>query len=214
MYIYDYYIIIYDKLFEYEKKLEKYFLENKIPVNENKIPVNENKIPVNENKIPVNENKIPVNENKIPINENKIPVNENKIPINENKIHNTNDLIKYIDKQCKTKSKTIKESSIWIRKIYIKLIFMYHPDKQINSNDEIFSKIKNDYDKNNYSSLFYYFVKNRDHPYLLRLFNEMIQDKKFIDSLLNLSNYFNFKINIILKDDNFISYLKQNNLFD
>ena len=43
----------------------------------------------------------------------------------------------------------------------------------------------------------------------LGFLNEMIQDKKFIDSLLNLSNYFNFKINIILKVDNFISYLER-----
>jgi len=86
---------------------------------------------------------------------------------------------------------------------------MYHPDKKINSNDEIFSKIKDDFEKNDYSSIFYYFVKNKDHPYLSRLFNEMIQNNKFIDSLLNLSNYLDYKINLILEDNEFINYLKQ-----
>jgi hypothetical protein len=91
---------------------------------------------------------------------------------------------------------------------------MYHPDKQINSDDQIFSKIKNDYDNNDYSSLLYYFIKNKEHPYLTRLFNETIQNKKFIDSLLNLSNYMDYKINLILGDIGFVTYLKRKNLLD
>jgi len=91
---------------------------------------------------------------------------------------------------------------------------MYHPDKQIDSNDEIFSKIKNDFDKNDFSSIFYYFIKNKNHPYLSKLFNEMTQDKRFIESLLNLSNYFNFKLNKLINNYDFIDYLKQNNLFN
>jgi hypothetical protein len=42
----------------------------------------------------------------------------------------------------------------------------------------------------------------------------MMQDKRFIDSLLNLSNYFNFKLNKLLNNINFLDYLKQNNLFN
>jgi len=89
---------------------------------------------------------------------------------------------------------------------------MYHPDKQIDSNDEIFCKIKNDFDKNNFSSIFYYFIKNKNHPYLSKLFIEMTRDKRFIESLLNLSNYFNYKLNKLINNNNFIEYLKQNNL--
>ena len=58
------------------------------------------------------------------------------------------------------------------------------------------------------------FIKSKNHHYLSKLFNEMMQDKRFIDSLLNLSNYFNFKLNKLINNNDFIDYLKQNNLFN
>lgn len=190
MYIYDYYIIIYDKLFEHEKYYEE-FINKKI---DKKIEFD----------------KQIISENNI----NKLPDTK----IDNNKLFDySNDLIKLESKnesQNLPKYKTIKESINWIRKIYTKLIFMYHPDKQIDSNDEIFSKIKNDFDKNDFSSLFYYFIKSKNHPYLSKLFNEMMQEKRFIDSLLNLSNYYNFKLNKLMKNTIFKDYLKQNNLFN
>ena len=184
MYIYDYYIIIYDKLFEHEKYYEE-FINKKT---DKKMEFGKQIISEN---------------------------NINKLP--DTKIESQNDLIKLEsqnESQNLPKYKTIKESINWIRKIYTKLIFMYHPDKQINSNDNIFSKIKNDFDKNNFSSLFYYFIKSKNHPYLSKLFNEMMQEKRFIDSLLNLSNYYNFKLNKLMKNTIFKDYLKQNNLFN
>jgi hypothetical protein len=190
MYIYDYYIIIYDKLFEHEKYYEE-FINKKT---DKKIEFD----------------KQIISENNI----NKLPDTK----IDNNKLFDySNDLIKLESKnesQNLPKYKTIKESINWIRKIYTKLIFMYHPDKQIDSNDEIFSKIKNDFDKNDFSSLFYYFIKSKNHPYLSKLFNEMMQEKRFIDSLLNLSNYYNFKLNKLMKNTIFKDYLKQNNLFN
>lgn len=190
MYIYDYYIIIYDKLFEHEKYYEE-FINKKIDKK-------------------MDFDKQIISENNI----NKLPDTK----IDNNKLFDySNDLIKLESKnesQNLPKYKTIKESINWIRKIYTKLIFMYHPDKQINSNDNIFSKIKNDFDKNNFSSLFYYFIKSKNHPYLSKLFNEMMQEKQFIDSLLNLSNYYNFKLNKLMKNIIFKDYLKQNNLFN
>ena len=195
MYIYDYYIIIYDKLFEHEKYYEE-FINKKT-----------DKI-INDKKMDFDKQIVPEN------NINKSP--DTKI---DNHTINTNDLIKLESKneslnQDPPKYKTVNESINWIRKIFTKLIFMYHPDKQIDSNDEIFSKIKNDFDKNDFSSIFYYFIKNKHHPYLSKLFNEMMQDKRFIDSLLNLSNYFNFKLNKLINNKDFIDYLKQNNLFN
>jgi hypothetical protein len=195
MYIYDYYIIIYDKLFEHEKHYEEFINKNKDKIFEDK------KMGFNKEIVPEN------NINKLP--DTKI---DNNLSFN-----NSNDLIKLESKnesQNPPKYKTVKESINWIRKIFTKLIFMYHPDKQIDSNDEIFSKIKNDFDKNDFSSIFYYFIKNKHHPYLSKLFNEMMQDKRFIDSLLNLSNYFNFKLNKLINNKDFIDYLKQNNLFN
>ena len=197
MYIYDYYIIIYDKLFEHEKHYEEFINKKTDKKMEFDKIVPENNI------------------NKLP--DTKIDIN--KLP--DTKIESQNDLIK-LESQNKSqnesqnlpKYKTIKESINWIRKIFTKLIFMYHPDKQIDSNDEIFSKIKNDFDKNDFSSIFYYFIKSKNHHYLSKLFNEMMQDKRFIDSLLNLSNYFNFKLNKLINNNDFIDYLKQNNLFN
>jgi hypothetical protein len=193
MYIYDYYIIIYDKLFEHEKYYEEFINKNTDKIINDKQIIPENNI-------------------------NKLP--DTKIDNNQS-FNNSNDLIKLESKneskndtQNPPKYKTIKESINWIRKIFTKLIFMYHPDKQIDSNDEIFSKIKNDFDKNDFSSIFYYFIKSKNHPYLSKLFNEMMQDKRFIDSLLNLSNYFNFKLNKLINNNDFIDYLKQNNLFN
>lgn len=193
MYIYDYYIIIYDKLFDHEKHYEEFINKNKDKIFEDKKMEFDKEI---------------VSENNI----NKL--SDSKIDNNQ-LLDNSNDLIKLESKnENQPKYKTIKESMNWIRKIYTKLIFMYHPDKQIDSNDNIFSKIKNDFDKNDFSSLFYYFIKSKNHPYLSKLFNEMMQDKRFIDSLLNLSNYFNFKLKNLLNNTNFLDYLKQNNLFN
>lgn len=193
MYIYDYYIIIYDKLIKYEKYHQE-FISKK-----DKLTMPETNInPIIDKSS----------------NDKNIDQSNNDIKI-EKSNNDSNDLIKLENQnQEPPKYKSVKESINWIRKIFTKLIFMYHPDKQIDSNDEVFSKIKNDFDKNDFSSIFYYFIKNKHHPYLSKLFNEMIQDKRFMNSLLNLSNYFNFKLNKIFNDYNFTEYLKQNNLFD
>ncbi len=193
MYIYDYYIIIYDKLNKYEKYHQE-FISKK-----DKLTIPETNINPKIDQL---------------FNDQNIDQSNNDIKI-EKSNNDSNDLIK-LESEIKKlpKYKTIKESINWIRKIYTKLIFLYHPDKQIDSNDEIFSKIKNDFDKNDFSSIFYYFIKNKNHPYLSKLFNEMMQDKRFIDSLLNLSNHFNFKLNKLLIYNNFIDYLQQHNLFN
>jgi len=188
MYIYDYYIIIYDKLFQYEKYYEEFINKKKDKIIDYKQIIPENNI-----------NKLP--DTKV---DNQTNNNYNDLVKSENKNESTTNIL--------PKYKTIKESINWIRKIFTKLIFMYHPDKQIDSNDEIFCKIKNDFDKNNFSSIFYYFIKNKNHPYLSKLFIEMTRDKRFIESLLNLSNYFNYKLNKLINNNNFIEYLKQNNL--
>lgn len=193
MYIYDYYIIIYDKLNKYEKYHQE-FISKK-----DKQKISENNINPIIDQLFNNKN---------------IDQSNNDIKI-EKSNNDSIDLIKLENQnQEPPKYKSVKESINWIRKIFTKLIFMYHPDKQIDSNDEVFSKIKNDFDKNDFSSIFYYFIKNKHHPYLSKLFNEMIQDKRFMNSLLNLSNYYNYKLNTLLINNNFIEYLKQNNLFD
>jgi hypothetical protein len=193
MYIYDYYIIIYDKLNKYEKYHQEFITKK------DKQTISENNINPIIDQLFNNKN---------------IDQSNNDIKI-EKSNNDSIDLIKLENQnQEPPKHKLVKESINWIRKIFTKLIFMYHPDKQIDSNDEVFSKIKNDFDKNDFSSIFYYFIKNKYHPYLSKLFNEMVQDKRFMNSLLNLSNHYNYKLNKLLNNNNFIEYLKQNNLFD
>jgi hypothetical protein len=194
MYIYDYYIIIYDKLFKYQKHYEEFINKCQNNVLSDKQIVSEKNNFIDK----------------------QIESEKNNFIDKQIESENiSNNLIK-LESEIKKlpKYKTNKESINWIRKIYTKLIFLYHPDKQIDSNNEIFSKIKNDFDKNDYCSIFYYFIKNKNHPYLSKLFNEMMQDKRFIDSLLNLSNHFNFKLNKLLIYNNFIDYLQQHNLFN
>jgi hypothetical protein len=221
MYIYDYYIIIYDKLFKYQKHYEE-FISKKI-INENN-NFSDKQIECENNNF--SDKQIECENNNFSdkqieyennnFSDKQIECENNNFSDKQIECENlSNDLIKLDSEINKIpKLKTIKESINWIRKIYTKLIFLYHPDKQIDSNNEIFSKIKNDFDKNNYSSIFYYFIKNKNHPYLSKLFNEMMQDKRFIDSLLNLSNHFNFKLNKLLIYNNFIEYLQQHNLLD
>ncbi len=211
MYIYDYYIIIYDKFLDYQQKLENYKLEKKVE-NIDRL-FNQNK---NNDNIRDPNNKTKTKSNDI---NNLNDTCSNDFKINESNNIDFNVLTHTINSDNntsleKTSKKNISESGNWIKKIYTKLIFMYHPDKQISSSDEIFSKIKNDFDKNDFSSILYYFIKDKEHPYLSKLFNEMKQNKKFINSLLNLSNYIDYKINLIIADKEFINYLKQNNLFN
>ena len=209
MYIYEYYIIIYDKFLDYQIKLENYNLEKKVK-NSSQVFNNNDSIKQTNNKS--NDANNPNDDTNTNTNTNNDTNNDTNTNTNllTNHILNNNPL-NNLPNEIRTK-KNISESGNWIKKIYTKLIFMYHPDKQINSDDQIFSKIKNDYDKNDYSSLLYYFIKDRDHPYLSRLFNETIQNKKFIDSLLNLSNYMDYKINLILGNTDFINYMQKHTL--
>ena len=200
MYIYEYYIIIYDKFLDYQIKLENYNLEKKVEKSSQGFNNNDSIKQTNNKSNDANTNTNNDTNNDTNTNTNLLT---NHI-LNNNPLNN-------LPNGSGTK-KNISESGNWIKKIYTKLIFMYHPDKQINSDDQIFSKIKNDYDKNDYSSLLYYFIKDRDHPYLSRLFNETIQNKKFIDSLLNLSNYMDYKINLILGNTDFINYMQKHTL--
>lgn len=83
----------------------------------------------------------------------------------------------------------------WIKKIFIKLLFIYHPDKNIKSNEEIFSKLNNDYDNNNYFSLFYYFLLEKENSYIISFFNEISKTQKFQSSLESLTNALFIKVN-------------------
>ncbi len=212
MYIYEYYIIIYEELQKYEQYLKNY-LDQK-----DKTSFNEKFQDPNQKVV---ENNFEKSNNFTKETSNKLDGDIKKYASKENTTCDSNDIINYISNNkesnnIKTKTNTnIKSNnSAWIRKIYTKLIFLFHPDKKILADDMAFSKIKSDYENNDYSSILYYFTKEKNHYYLSRLFNEMSNNQKFLDSLLNLSKFLKYKINLILDNQDFIKYLKTNNLLN
>lgn len=92
---------------------------------------------------------------------------------------------------------TEKINSGWIKKILLKLLFIYHPDKNIKPNEKIFSSIKNDFENNNFSSLFYYFIKEKNNPFIKQIFNEISNTKYFLTSIQSVSNLILQRINQI-----------------
>jgi hypothetical protein len=212
MYIYEYYIIIYEELQKYEQYLKNY-LEQK-----DKTSFNEKFQDPNQK---VAENKFEKSNNFTKETSNKLDADIKNDVSKEDTTCDSNDIINYMSNNkesnnIKTNTNTnIKSNnSTWIRKIYTKLIFLFHPDKKILVDDIAFSKIKSDYENNDYSSILYYFTKEKNHYYLSRLFNEMSHNQKFLDSLLNLSKFLKYKINLILDNQDFVKYLKTNNLFN
>jgi len=107
-------------------------------------------------------------------------------------------------KKTNIEQNTEKINSVWIKKILLKLLFIYHPDKNINPNERIFSSIKNDFENNNFSSLFYYFIKEKNNPFIKQIFNEISSTKYFLTSIQSISNLILQRINQIK------SYLTKN----
>ncbi len=211
MYIYEYYIIIYEELQKYEQYLKNY-LEQK-----DKTSFNEKFQDPNQ-KV---ENKFEKSNNFTKETSNTLDGDNNVNISKKDTTCDSNDIINYMSNNkesnnIKTNTNTnIKSNnSTWIRKIYTKLIFLFHPDKKIMADDVAFSKIKSDYENNDYSSILYYFTKEKNHYYLSRLFNEMSHNQKFLDSLLNLSKFLKYKINLILGDIGFVTYLERNSLLN
>jgi len=120
------------------------------------------------------------------------------------KIINEQQEDKNIYKKTNIEQNTEKINSVWIKKILLKLLFIYHPDKNINPNERIFSSIKNDFENNNFSSLFYYFIKEKNNPFIKQIFNEISSTKYFLTSIQSISNLILQRINQIK------SYLTKN----
>lgn len=223
MYIYEYYIIIYEQLQKYEQYLKNYMdQKDKTSFNEKFQDPNQNMERVLLTKPScLAENKFEKSNNFIKEICNKLDGNIKNDVSKENTSCDSNDIINYMSNnkesnniKINTNTNIKSNNSAWIRKIYTKLIFLFHPDKKILADDIAFSKIKSDYENNDYSSILYYFTKEKNHYYLSRLFNEMSHNQKFIDSLLNLSKFLKYKINLILDNQDFVKYLKINNLLN
>jgi len=88
-------------------------------------------------------------------------------------------------------NKIEKDNNIFekmMKKICLKVLFIFHPDKNIKPDEEIFDKIKSKYDINDYTTLCYYFIIEQDNPYLQQYFHEYSRDPIFENYIVVLNN--------------------------
>ena len=89
------------------------------------------------------------------------------------------------------------------------MLFIYHPDKNIKPNETIFTNIKNTYDNDDFSLLFYYFIRERSNPYIETIFKEISNATYFIASLESLSNHIIDKINSMRNSVIYLEYVEK-----
>lgn len=103
-------------------------------------------------------------------------------------------------------SKEMNENSKWIKKIFLKLLFIFHPDKNISPDPPKFSLIKNAFENKNYLPLLFHFIQQKNNPFIHNLFLEIHNSQKFLKSLESLSNLLILHINFIKSDPIFLKY--------
>ena len=91
------------------------------------------------------------------------------------------------------------EEEINIKEIYRKLLFIFHPDKSISPNEQIFGEIKKAWDDKYVPTIIYYFIKNSNHPMLKIIHDKLYNTKVFLKTLKNLCNIITKEINDIRK---------------
>jgi hypothetical protein len=96
-----------------------------------------------------------------------------------------------------SKEAEAKEEEINIKEIYRKLIFIFHPDKSISPNEQIFGEIKKAWDDNYEPTIVFYFIKNRNHQMLKIIYEKLNNSKGFLNFLKNLCNMITKEINNI-----------------
>jgi hypothetical protein len=89
------------------------------------------------------------------------------------------------------------EEEINIKEIYRKLLFIFHPDKSISPNEQIFGEIKKAWDDKYEPTIIYYFIKNNNHQMLKIIYDELHNTKRFLNLLKNLCNMITKEINDI-----------------
>ena len=101
------------------------------------------------------------------------------------------------DKEAANEADKEAEEDINLKEIYRKLLFIFHPDKSISPNEQIFGEIKKAWDDKYMPTILYYFVKNSSHPMLLIIYEKMHNTKGFLKILKNLCNVITKEINDI-----------------
>lgn len=106
----------------------------------------------------------------------------------------------------KKEKNEMNENSKWIKKIFLKLLFIFHPDKNILPNPPLFSLIKNSFENKNYCPLLFHFIQQKNNPFIQQLFLDIHESHKFLKSLESLSNLLILHINFIKSDPIFLKY--------
>jgi len=96
-----------------------------------------------------------------------------------------------------SKEPEAEEEEINIKEIYRKLLFIFHPDKSISPNEQIFGEIKKAWDDKYEPTIIYYFIKNCNHQMLITIYEKLHNTKGFLNLLKNLCNMITKEINDI-----------------
>lgn len=100
------------------------------------------------------------------------------------------------------------EEEINLKEIYRKLLFIFHPDKSISPNEQIFGEIKKAWDDRYVPTIIYYFIKNSNHPILKMIHDRLHNTKGFLNFLKNLCNMITKEINDIRRTSIWKKYYK------
>jgi hypothetical protein len=92
------------------------------------------------------------------------------------------------------------EENINIKEIYRKLLFIFHPDKNISPNEQIFGEIKKAWDDKYEPTIIYYFIKNYNYTMLKIIYEKLHNTKVFLNFLKNLCNMITKEINDIRRN--------------
>ena len=95
----------------------------------------------------------------------------------------------------KEAAREAEEEEINIKEIYRKLLFIFHPDKLISPNEQIFGEIKKAWDDKYEPTIIFYFIKNNNHPMLKIIYDKLHNTKGFLNLLKNLCNMITKEIN-------------------
>lgn len=99
------------------------------------------------------------------------------------------------DKEASSDAANRAEEEINLKEIYRKLLFIFHPDKSISPNEQIFGEIKKAWDYRYIPTIVFYFIKNSNHPMLKIIHDKLYNTKVFLKTLKNLCNIITKEIN-------------------
>ena len=110
----------------------------------------------------------------------------------------------------KEAAKDADEEEINLKEIYRKLLFIFHPDKSISPNEQIFGEIKKAWDDKYEPTILFYFIKNCHHSMLKIIHDKLHNTKGFLKTMKNLCNIITKEINDIRRTPIWKKYYNYN----